>query len=161
VLHLHVVIGLPLVLTRLADSAKEVQVEQGVKAHPLLGMRRKRCGRGLAHMFDGARAEQLYGLKEAHRLLGGDRKPVFAQQYRKADQRAPRSGHLHAHAAIPGMNCARRGRRWARSSSSLIAAPRERRNASGQDAPVRASAVAASAQSTASATPGGFESGSL
>ena len=78
VLHLHLVIGLPFVVTWLTDSPKEMQVEQGVKAHPLLRMRRKGCECGLAHMLDGARAEQFHRLKEAHRLLGGDRESVLA-----------------------------------------------------------------------------------
>ena len=55
-------------------------------------MRRKRRHRGLAHMFDRTWAKQLDGLEEGHRLFGGDREPVPAQQGRKVDQRAYRAG---------------------------------------------------------------------
>src|ERR1700722_8285897 len=95
-------------------------------------------------------------------LRGRDRKAVGAQQRDKRNEGlgGARQLRLFDHAAASAMMASSRPEMKARSSSSFNATPIERLNASGQRAPPLLSTVAASAQSTASATPGALLSGS-
>src|SRR5450631_3828675 len=143
-------------------SAEEVDSEQKIVGSAPL--RRRRQGRqpGLPDVLGPARAEQRNRLQERGGLLGRDCKTVGAQQRHERYEGARGAGQLRrfAHAAASAISASSRPAMKARSSSSFSATPIERLNASGQRAPPLLSNVAASAQSTASATPGALLSGS-
>src|SRR5262245_58636764 len=138
-----------------------MRIEQRVER--LAPLRRGRQGGmgGAPDVVEAAGPEQRDGGEERRGLLWRHGKTVGAQQAGEGDEWRRRSGESRVHhAAAPVMMASRRGAMWTLSSSSLMATPIDRLKASGQDAPPLASTVAASAQSTASAMPGGLVSGS-
>src|SRR6266478_47544 len=142
--------------------AEEVDSEQKIVGGAPLWRRRQGRQPRLPDIFRPARAEQRNRFQERRGLLGRDDKTVGAQQRHERNKGARGAWQLRrfAHAAASAIRASSRPAMKARSSSSFSATPIERLNASGQRAPPLLSNVAASAQSTASATPGALLSGS-